>query len=166
MALTNLGGALSPKPHTGEAVDACYGVDAAGKYLGVVPVAQAVSQARGAPPELGDWRWDGSDWVPFRSRAQQAAELEMARDARIDAGATWSGRVWYADGTFQQQLAAYLQAFSEGILPPDGVAEIRAKDKVVYPLTRDEVRELSAAVLQFVQAEFARCWTEKAAIQE
>jgi hypothetical protein len=166
MGLKNLGGALQPRQHNGEAVDACYGVDASGKYLGVVPVTQAAARAIGAPPELGEWRWDGQAWQPYKSREERAAQMELDRDARIDAGVSWSGRVWYADPMFQQQLAAYMQAFTEGILPEGSTVDIRSRDKVVYQLGREELRELSAAVLMFVQAEFAKCWALKAAIQE
>ena len=166
MALTNRGGTLQPKPHTGETVDAVYGVDAAGKYLGVVPTAQAASHATTAPMDAERERWDGRTWQPYKSREQRAAELEQERDDRIDQGVTWSARVWYADPLFQQQLAAYLQAYTEGMFSLDATVDVRSRDKVIYPLKRDELRELSAAVLEFVQAEYARCWALKAAIQE
>lgn len=164
MTLQILGGSLTPVLHDGTPQDSVYGADAHGQYLGVVPNAQAVQIPTGPPPALGDWRWDGAAWQPYKPVAQRALEIEQQRDLTIGAGVTWNGRVWYADAAFQQQLAAYLQAFSEGILSPTATVGIRSKDKMVYDIGRDDLRLLAATVLAFVQQAFAASWAAKAAI--
>lgn len=164
MTLQIIGGPLTPVLHDGTPQDSVYGADAQGKYLGVVPAAQAAQIPAGPPPALGEWRWNGAAWLPYTPVAQRALEIEQQRDIAIGAGVTWNGRTWYADAAFQQQLAAYLQAFSEGILSPTATVGIRAKDKIVYDIGRDDLRQLAAAVLAFVQQAFAASWVAKAAI--
>lgn len=162
MTLTILGGCLTPTPGDGKAQDAVYGADEVGRYLGITQAANAAQAADTPPPSAAvEWRWVGGAWTRYRSRDEQALAVEAERDVKIDAGVEWSGRVWYADRDFQQQIAAYLQAYSEGILPADATCDIRAKDKVTYPLTRDEVRQLSATVLAFVQGVYAWSWDQK-----
>lgn len=163
MSLTILGGSLTPVVHDGTTRDAVYGVDAQGVYLGVVNAAQAVQQANGPPPSHGTFRWVGGAWVPFVSWDQRMLKIEAQRDSTLDAGVVWSARTWYSDATFQQQLAAFLQLYSEGILLATDTVGVRAKDKVVYQLGRLDLRALAAAVMTAVQQAYAASWAAKAA---
>lgn len=166
MTLQHISGHLVAKPFDGEPIDLVHGVGASGEYLGAVPSAQAVSVAHCAPPKMGEWRWSGVQWVTYTRPDALAVGVEQERDARIEAGVDWNGLRWYADRNFQQQLAAYLQAYTEGILPANATCGIRAMDKQVHQLTRDELRQLSAAVLAFVQGVYAWSWAEKAKFKE
>lgn len=164
MTLEILAGSLSPVLHDGTAQDAVYGVDAQGKYLGIVPAAQAAQTAASPPPALGEWRFVGGMWRVFESVEYRSLVIDQQRDTTINAGAMWSGRLWYADAGFEQRLAAYIQAFSEGLLSPTATVGIRAKDKVVYDMGRDDLRQLAGAVMLCVQQAFTASWEAKAAI--
>lgn len=163
MTITNLGGKLTARLHDGSSTDVVYGVDADGAYLGVVRQANAVDAATGPPPR-GEWRWRNGAWKAHKLPGQRKLEIEQARDEGLADGVGWAGRRWYADATFQQHLLGCLAAFSEGVVPVDATFPVRAKDKVVYPLNRLEIRQLSAAVLAYVQAQFVASWAEKAKI--
>jgi hypothetical protein len=151
--------------HDGTPTDAVYAVDAQGRYLGVRKAADAPAAASCAPPSLGSWRWNGSAWAKYTPPEQRVQEIELARDTAIGAGVTWSGRRWYADPLFQSHLVALLAAYTEGILQPTDTVSVRSMDKVVYQLTRAEVRQLAGIVLAFVQQQFVASWAAKAAIQ-
>ena len=166
MSLNNIGGSLSPQTHDGSTVDAVYGVAADGSYLGVVPAAQASSVASRPPPTHGQWRWDGAAWAQFKPRERRALEVEMARDKRIADGVTWNGIVWYADAACQQQIAAFLQAYAEGLITPGALTPIRAKDKSVQMLSRADLRALAGAILAYVQGVWDWSWTQKAALKD
>lgn len=155
---------LSPVVHDGSVLDAVYGVDAQGRYLGLTTAANAAQAASCAPPAMGEYRWVSGAWVPFQSVEQRGAEIEAARDATLAGGVTWSGRQWYADTVFQQQIAAYLQAFIVGILPAAATVGIRSMDKTVYQLTQLELVELAGTLMQFVQQAYVTSWAAKAAI--
>jgi hypothetical protein len=113
---------------------------------------------------MGEYRWDGSAWQRFKSITERGGEIEAIRDATIAAGATWSNRVWYADPQARQQLADYIQAYSEGSLALTDKCPVRAKDKAVYQLGRLELRLLSSAVRALVQQAYADSWAAKALI--
>lgn len=164
MSLTIIGGNLAPITHDGSTLDAVYGVDASGKYLGVVRAAQAFAQATVPAPSNGNYRWVSGAWQVFKSMEERALEIEAVRDATITAGVAWSNRTWPADAIAQQQLAVFLQGFTEGTMPAIATAGVRAKDKVVYQLTHLELRQLAAAVMVGVQTAYATSWTAKAAI--
>lgn len=160
----HLGGILRARLSDGSVIDSVYGVDANGDYLGLVPAAQAVQQANRAPPRLGRWRLAAGQWVAYKTLQMQAMDIDRQRDERIAAGVIWSARTWYADPVFQQRLQGVLQAFAEGLLQAGDTVPIRAMDKTVYQLTRLEVRQLLMAVLNFVQAQYAWSWAQKAQI--
>ena len=164
MTLHIISGPLQPVQHDGSSVSAVYGVDAAGLYLGVVPAASAAVAATGPPPRLGRWRWSAGAWVPHLSAQEQAQKIEAQRDALIDSGVAWNGKTWYADNVFQQQIAAYLQAFSLGILPAGATVGIRAQDKTITQLGAADLATLAGVVMQFVQQAYTDSWTAKAAI--
>jgi hypothetical protein len=165
MTLTILGGALKPKVHDGVPIDQIYGIDALGNYVGLVPAAMAASAACCPPPKSGEWRWDGAAWQPYLNIEAQILAIEAERDAKLNAGVQWNGFGWYTDDLFQQQLAAYLQSFSEGILPVGSTVMIRRDDGVVVPLTRDDLRALAGSVLAYVQGVWQWSWNRKAQVR-
>ena len=165
MTLINLGGSLAPVSHDGSQKDAVHGVDANGVYIGVVPAAAAAAAATIPPPLRGEWRWKAGAWTAFKPIAQRAAEIDMDRDAQIAAGLSLNGKTWYADPQFQQQLVAFITAFTEGSLAVGDTVGIRAKDGVVYQLTRLQIRLLLKAVIDFIQQKYADAWAAKQALQ-
>ena len=160
------GGTLQPQPFNGQPVDVVYGVGQDGSYLGLVPAASASQVATYAPPRPGNWKWADGQWVRRRGRDELVAEIEAERDSRLAAGVVWGGHSWYADDTFQQQITSYVSAFQAGVIDAGSTVPVRAKDKVVYQLTSDDVMSLSAALLTFVQGVWQWSWDQKAAIQE
>jgi hypothetical protein len=158
-----IGGSLTPTQHDGKSSGMVYGVDAAGVYLGVVPIAQAATVVTSTPPRSGSWRWSAGAWVPHLSLEETLREIDVERDKRLMQGAQWGGRSWYTDQTFQQQVAAYLQAYSEGILPAAALSPVRSMDGTVNMLTRDEIRQIAGTVMAYVQGVWAWSWTAKAA---
>ena len=90
----------------------------------------------------------------------------MDRDKRIADGVTWNGIVWYADAACQQQIAAFLQAYTEGLVSLTALTRIRAKDKSVQMLSRIELRDLAGAMLAHVQGVWAWSWTQKDALKD
>lgn len=166
MSLQILGGSLSPKPHDGTTVDAVYGVAADGSYLGVVPAAQASSAAAKPPPAHGQWRWINGAWAQFKPRERRALEVEADRDKKIADGVTWNGIVWYADSTCQQQISAFLQAYTEGLISPGALTPIRAKDKSVQMLSRADLRALAGAMLAYVQGVWSWSWAQKSGLAD
>jgi hypothetical protein len=162
--LTQLGGSIQPVVHDGTTLDAVYGVDADGAYLGVVPNASAAAVADRPPPGMGHWRWRSGSWQSYKTYEEQAADIERQRDQKLDAGVEWSGRTWYSDQIFQQQLTSYVVAFNAGVLPANSTVPVRAADKVVYQLSQSDVVALSGTLLTAVAAVWQWSWTQKAAI--
>ena len=164
MALKILGGTLTPVPHGRPPIDAVYGVDADGIYIGIVPVAMAVGVADCAPPMRGMSRWIDGQWQQYKPPEQRGLEVEQQRDIQINAGVDWDGRQWYADATFQQHLMGLLQAYTEGVVGGESTFPVRARNKAVHMLKRDEIRALAGVVLAHVQEQFLWSWREKAKI--
>lgn len=164
MALTILGGTLAPVPHGRPPIDAVYGVDEDGVYLGIVPAAMAVGMADRAPPMSGMCRWIDGQWRQYKPPEQRKLEVEQQRDIKINAGVEWDGRQWYADTIFQQHLMGLLQAYTEGVVGEESTFPVRSRDKDVYMLKRDEIRALAGVVLAHVQEQFLWSWREKAKI--
>jgi hypothetical protein len=142
-----------------------YGVDSVGNYLGVVPVTQSAGAATVPPPMSGAWRWNGTQWAAHKSVEEQLMDIESQRDQMLQAGVPLNGKSWYTDQVFQQQIAAYLQAYTEGLLAATALSPVRSMDGVVNMLTRDQIRQLAGAVMTFVQGVWAWSWTAKAAVR-
>jgi hypothetical protein len=103
--------------------------------------------------------------VPYLNVESQILAIEAQRDAKLNAGVLWNGFTWYTDDLFQQQLAAYLQSFSEGILPVGATVMIRRADSAVVSLTRDDLRLLAGTVLGYVQSVWQWSWDQKAKVR-
>lgn len=158
------GGKLHPRVHNGVDSGLCYGIDADGLYLGVVPHAIAAAEVSAPPPRLGRWRWGDGRWQPYYSPEEQAREIDRQRDAELDAGFAWSARAWPADAAFQSIVSTHVAMFSDGVLPGAATVAVRAKDRVVYQLSRAELRELVSTMAAFVADVYQRSWAAKAAI--
>lgn len=158
-----LGGTLAPVLASEQTLDLVYGADFNGVYLGLVIAANAPLIADRAPPKSGDWRWNGTDWVPFVDLPTRTAAIDQQLDERLNAGVVLGGSVrYYTDPTFSMHLTAFLQAFSSGILPADATVGIRGMDKVVYQVTNGQLKTIAAGVMAYVQAQYAWAWAEKA----
>jgi hypothetical protein len=168
--LTNISGPLQPRTMQpdDEKPDLIHAVDASGVYQGVVPSADGLTEVI-PPPGLFSldvlrWDFDNSTWKVVPTVDEQCRAIEEQRDATIDAGVEFNGIQWYADTVFIQHINAYLTMFQEGIIPDGGTAEVRAMDKVIYNLSRDDLRGLSVAVMQHVKAAYEASWSAKAAL--
>lgn len=162
-----LGGILSPRPVDPEVPksDLVHGVDSDGRYLGLVQRGdpRCAAEADRAPPAiLGERvRWVGVEWRFRRSADEVKGDIERERDAVLSEGVEWGGRRWYADPTFQAQLSSFLTLWREGILPPEESVGVRAMDKHVHRLGREEVVDLLAAVVNHVSGAYVQSWQAK-----
>lgn len=164
--IINKGGLLQPKIHDGTTQDLVYGVDEAGRYLGLTSILDAPQQANSAPPRHGAWRWISGAWASWKSRELQALEIEIERDGILNGGFEHNGHRWYADNVFSGQVTSLLAAFREGLLGPEETVGIRAMDKEIYQLDQDELRELAGVLMVFVQGVYEWSWERKAEIEE
>lgn len=160
-----LGGTLAPTLYDGSTQDLVYGVDALGRYIGLVPTAAAAQVADRAPPR-SESRWSQGAWLPYADPIDLAAQIDQDLSQALEAGVLVGGRRFYTDDTFSLHLTAFLQAFSSGILPVTAKVGVRCMDKIVYQLTLDELKTAAASVMTYVQQQYAIAWARKAAIAE
>lgn len=96
--------------------------------------------------------------------AERKAAIDAQRDATLDAGVMWDGKIWHADSTFQAQLTAFIGAFTGGLLPAQATVTIRSMDNVNNVLTLDQLKALALTVMAFVQTTYAASWAAKDAL--
>lgn len=88
-------------------------------------------------------------------------QIDAQRDAKLAEGTLFNDRRWHADDAFQTQLTALISAFNNGILQEGSTVGVRTKDNTVEQLSLQQLIDLAAAVLQYIQGVYAWSWTEK-----
>lgn len=88
-------------------------------------------------------------------------QIDAQRDAKLAEGTLFNGKRWHTDDAFQTQLTALISAFNNGIIQEGATVGIRTMSNRVEQVSKQQLIELAAAVLQYVQGVYAWSWMEK-----
>lgn len=114
-----------------------------------------------ALPDLSAFMSSGQILTIARIAAR--ARIDSARAGAIAGGVQWGGRTWDSDDSSRANLTGAVAAFSAGVPVPAGFVW-RTRDNVDVPMTLVDLVALAAAMLDHVNAQYARSWLLKSEI--
>jgi len=119
--------------------------------------------------EYQEWLAEGNTPDPVETledaKARRKRELNQERLQQIEGGLEWNGHTWDTDRQSRENLTAMVAYLNSGNPLPDGFTW-RDADNVDVPLTKDEVIQFGAAMVQFANSVYKRSWAAKAAVDK